>query len=364
MSATGAASALPHRVAPTGIEPLTWRGDRVRLIDQTALPVEERYVECTTPQELAESIRRLEVRGAPLLGIAAGYGMALAAVGSEARTSEEMLSDLEEAGRVLSASRPTAVNVAWAVQRCLRSAGASGAEGVDAVRSAILTEAGRIAEEDAASCRAIGEFGAELVSEGANILTHCNAGALATGGIGTALGVIHVAHEQGKRVHAWVDETRPLWQGARLTTWELRKLGVPMTLVADTAPGSLMARGLIDTVVVGADRIAANGDVANKIGTYQLAVLARHHGLPFYVAAPCSTIDMATSTGDEIAIERRDPGEVSQPFGLRIAPQGTWAVNPAFDVTPPALVTGIVTDRGVARHPYRTSLRRLVGRAR
>jgi methylthioribose-1-phosphate isomerase len=364
VSSGGTAHAVTGFEVAPGIQPLAWLGDRVRMLDQTALPLEERYVECSTPEEIAVSIRRLEVRGAPLLGIAAAYGMALGAMGSGGATGDEVCDDLRDAGGLLVGSRPTAVNIRWAVERVMASALSAAGGGATAVRSAAVAEAGHIAAEDEASCRAIGHFGAELVPQGANVLTHCNTGALATGGIGTALGVIQVAHEQGKRVHAWVDETRPVWQGARLTAWELRKLGIPMTLVADTAPGSLMARGAIDMVVVGADRIAANGDVANKIGTYQLAVLARHHQLPFYVAAPISTVDLATSTGEDIVIERRDPEEVSQPFGLRIAPEGTWAVNPAFDVTPAKLVTGIITDRGVVRPPFRAALRRLAGGAR
>jgi methylthioribose-1-phosphate isomerase len=364
VSPGGTAPAVSGLEVAPGIRPLAWLGDRVRILDQTALPLQERYVECSTAEEVAGSIRRLEVRGAPLLGIAASFGMALAALGSAGATAQEVCGDLRDAEGLLVGSRPTAVNIRWAVERVMASALSAVGAGAAGVRTAVLAEARRIAEEDEASCRAIGEFGAELVPQGANILTHCNTGALATGGIGTALGVIQVAHERGKRVHAWVDETRPLWQGARLTVWEVRKLGIPMTLVADTAPGSLMARGAIDMVVVGADRIAANGDVANKIGTYQLAVLARHHHLPFYVAAPISTVDLATSTGEDIVIERRDPDEVSQPFGLRIAPEGTWAVNPAFDVTPAKLVTGIITDRGVVRPPFRAILRRLAGGAR
>jgi methylthioribose-1-phosphate isomerase len=364
VSAGGTAPAVTGFEASPSFRPLAWLGDRVRILDQTALPLEERYIECSTPEEIAMAIRRLAVRGAPLLGIAAAYGMALGALGSGGATSEAVCDDLRDAGSLLVGSRPTAVNIRWAVERVVASAQAAAAQGAAAVRSTALAEAGHIAREDEASCRAIGEFGAELLPPGANVLTHCNTGALATGGIGTALGVIQVAHEQGKRIHAWVDETRPLLQGARLTAWELRKLGIPMTLVADTAPGSLMARGAIDMVVVGADRIAANGDVANKIGTYQLAVLARHHHLPFYVAAPISTVDLATSTGEDIVIERRDPEEVSQAFGVRIAPEGTWAVNPAFDVTPARLLTGIITDRGVLRPPFRAALRRLAGGAR
>jgi methylthioribose-1-phosphate isomerase len=342
------------------IVPLEWLGDRLRLLDQTLLPGQERYLEVRDAEGVAKQIRRLAVRGAPLLGVAAGFGLALAAQASGARTSKELLDDLGRAATLLVASRPTAVNLAWAVERVTAAALASEPDGWNAMREAAIDEARLIAEEDRASCLAIGALGAELVPAEANVLTHCNAGALATGGIGTAVGVIRVAHEQGKRVHVWVGETRPVLQGARLTSWELQRLRIPMTLVADTAPGSLMASGLVDLVVVGADRIAANGDVANKVGTYQLAVLSLHHGIPFYVAAPASTVDLGVANGDGLVIERRDPREVSEVMGARTAPEGTWAMNPAFDVTPASMVTAIVTDRGVARPPYDPSLRELL----
>ena len=342
------------------ITPVEWLGDRLRILDQRALPAAEEYLEVTEPLEVARAIRRLAVRGAPLLGVTAAHGMALAAVTSGAASPKPLCRDLRRAGKLLVASRPTAVNIAWAVDRVLRAAEAAVPQEVDAIIAATLDEAGRIAEEDEESCRAIGTFGAALVPGGGNVLTHCNTGALATGGIGTALGIVRVAHEEGKRLHVWVDETRPVLQGARLTAWELQRLGVPMTLVADTAPGSLMARGAVDLVLVGADRIAANGDVANKIGTYQLAVLARHHGVPFYVAAPLSTVDPAARTGNDIEIEQRNPRELTEPFGVRVAPEGTWAVNPAFDVTPSRMITAIVTDRGVVRPPFRSGLRRLL----
>jgi methylthioribose-1-phosphate isomerase len=349
-----------RRRAPREVRPFEWLGDRLRLLDQTALPLEETYVEAREPGDVARAIRRLQVRGAPLLGVVAGYGVALAALGSAAGTPRGICREVRRAAKVLAASRPTAVNIAWAVERVSDSAEAAVGDGIDAVRRAALDEAHLIAAEDAAACRAIGELGAALVPWNANILTHCNTGALATGGIGTALGVVRVAHEAGKRLHVWVGETRPILQGARLTAWELKRLGIPMTLVADTAPGSLMARGAVDLVVVGADRIAANGDVANKVGTYQLAVLAAHHGIPLYVAAPISTVDLATRTGEQIVMEQRNPREVTEPFGVRIAPEGTWAVNPAFDVTPAGLVTAIVTDRGVVRPPFRSGLRRVL----
>jgi len=257
-------------------------------------------------------------------------------------------------------SRPTAVNLGWAVHRVLGAADAAAAGSAEAVRVIVVAEAERILLEDEASCKAIGEAGAPLIPIGASVLTHCNTGALATAGIGTALGVIRVAHERGMRPHVLVDETRPLLQGARLTAWELHRLAIPMTLIADNAAGSLMARGAVDMVIVGADRIAANGDVANKVGTYPLAVLAHHHGVPFYVAAPISTMDLAAATGDDIVLEKRNPREVTEPFGTLIAPVGTWALNPAFDVTPARFVSAIVTDRGVIRRPYRASLKRVV----
>lgn len=334
------------------------------MLDQRALPANECVIEARDVATVADAIRSLAVRGAPLLGVVAAYGVALAAYRSTAVKPRAFLRDIGAAGRTLIASRPTAVNVAWAVGRVLRAADTASAGGppVEAIRRAVLEEAAAIEREDRDSCDAIGRFGAALVPERANVLTHCNTGRLATAGAGTAQSVISTAFEEGRHVHVWVDETRPVLQGARLTAWELTRLGIPMTLVADTAAGSLMARGLVDLVVVGADRIAANGDVANKVGTYQLAVLARHHHVPFYVAAPVSTIDLGTPTGDGIVVEERAAAEVTEPLGLRIAPEHVTAANPAFDVTPARLVTAIVTDRGVASAPYRRTLRRLLGR--
>jgi methylthioribose-1-phosphate isomerase len=351
-------------VAAASVQPVEWLGDRIRVLDQTRLPGAERSFVCRTPAQVADAIRSLAVRGAPLLGIVAGYGMAIAATGSKARSVAQLQRDLDKAGDLLIRSRPTAVNVRWAVERVLETTRTAAERRsrpatVESVRRAAVAEAMAIAREDRESCRAIGLFGRELVPQGANVLHHCNTGALATGGAGTAQSVITAAHRAGKKIHVWVDETRPVLQGARLTAWELGKLGVPMTLVADSAAGSLMSRGLVDMIVVGADRIAANGDVANKIGTYSLAVLARHHGVPFYVAAPLSTVDPDTRTGKDIVIEERNAKEVVAPMGMAIAPRGTRAANPAFDVTPARLIAAIITDRGVARAPYRTSLRRL-----
>jgi methylthioribose-1-phosphate isomerase len=345
------------------IRAVEWMGNSLRMLDQTRLPAAEVFIDASSPEEVVQAIERLAVRGAPLLGIVAGYGVALGGLRSNATGARAVLRDLERAGGSIRASRPTAVNIAWAADRVVRAArllalapNSSGEE----VRRAAVDEALAIALEDEAACSAIGGFGADLISSGANVLTHCNTGALATGGDGTALGVLVHAARAGKQLHVWVSETRPLLQGSRLTAWELRELGIPMTLVVDTAVGSLMARGQVDVVIVGADRIVANGDVANKIGTYQLAVLAHHHRVPFYVAAPISTVDLHTSAGDGIVIEQRDPREVTEPFGQRLAPEGVRAANPAFDVTPAALVGAIITNRGVARRPYGRSLRHLV----
>jgi methylthioribose-1-phosphate isomerase len=321
------------------------------------------FIDASSPEEVVRAIQRLAVRGAPLLGIVAGYGVALGGLGSNGTAPRAVLRDLERAGAGIRASRPTAVNIAWAVDRVARAArliASAPSSSAEEVRRAAVEEALAIALEDEASCSAMGGFGVDLIPSGANVLTHCNTGALATGGDGTALGVLVHAVRAGKRLHVWVSETRPLLQGSRLTAWELRELGIPMTLVADTVAGSLMARGQVDVVIVGADRIVANGDVANKIGTYQLAVLAHHHRVPFYVAAPISTVDLSTSAGDGIVIEERDPREVTVPFGQRLAPEGVRAANPAFDVTPAALVGAIITNRGVARRPYGRSLRHLV----
>ncbi|MDP9341696.1 MAG: S-methyl-5-thioribose-1-phosphate isomerase [Actinomycetota bacterium] len=344
------------------MKPVEWDDGVVRILDQTRLPEEEVYLACRSPHDVAEAIRTLAVRGAPALGVAAAMGVALAAHRSEARGPRGLVHELErEAGRLV-ATRPTAVNIAWAVGRVLAAVRARGS--IDEIRRTALDESLRIALEDEQACLAMGALGAELVPPGANVLTHCNTGMLCTLGTGTALGVVYAAHEAGKRVHVWVDETRPVLQGARLTAWELQRMGVPMTLIADTAPGHLMAQGRVDLVIVGADRIAANGDVANKIGTYQLAVLASHHGVPFYVAAPTSSIDLSTPSGRDIRIEERDPLEVTAPRGVRFAPEGTPAANPAFDVTPARLVSAIVTEQGIVRAPYRSRLRAVVGGSR
>lgn len=329
-----------------------WRRDRVRLIDQRALPARLGYVECATVTEVVRAIRSLVVRGAPALGATGGFGVALAA-----RTSRSRAAVHRDAAR-LRDSRPTAVNLARGVDRVLAAYDGAGGGADGAV--AALAEAEAIATEDVATNRALGRLGAALLPHGARVLTHCNAGALACVGYGTALGIVRAASEAGKHPHVWVDETRPVLQGARLTAWELGRLGIDHTLVPDVAAGSLMAAGEVDVVVVGADRVAANGDVANKVGTYPLAVLADRHGIPFLVAAPTSTIDLATRTGAAIPVEERPSDEVTHLHGRRIAPRATRAYNPAFDITPARLVGAIVTERDVVRAPYGRTLRAVV----
>jgi methylthioribose-1-phosphate isomerase len=338
------------------LKPIEWLPEgKVRFLDQTLLPREERWVETDDYKVIGEAIRTLRVRGAPLIGIAAAYGLALAALNQKADAGFRAML-LATTGWLRSA-RPTAVNLAWALDRMWRTV--EGERDPQRVREAFAREAQRIHEEDIAGNLRIGRLGADLLPAGCAVLTHCNAGSLATGGYGTALGVVRSAWEQGKLRHVYNAETRPLLQGARLTAWELQKDGIPSTLIADSAAGSAMLRGLVDAVVVGADRIAGNGDTANKIGTYQLAVLARENGIPFYVAAPTSTIDRLLATGDEIPIEERSPQEVTSLLGVAIAPPGIAAANPAFDVTPGALIASIVTENGVATAPYTDSLPRL-----
>ncbi len=321
--------------------------DLVRLLDQRVLPASETWLELSTADAVADAIRTLAVRGAPAIGVAAAYGLAV-----EARRGATT-ARLREASEVLAHARPTAVNLAWAVRRMGRRLGLGAAE--------VLSEAHAIRDEDEAACREMGRLGAPLIPPRATVLTHCNAGALATAGYGTALGVIRGAVEAGNPVKVLADETRPFFQGARLTAWELHRDGIPVTVLTDGMAGWLMSRGEITCVVVGSDRIAANGDVCNKIGTYQLAVLAAHHGLPFYVAAPWSTVDRATATGAAIPIEERASDEVMVINGQRIGPAGVSGRYPAFDVTPAALVTAIITERGVVRAPYDQGLRALDG---
>jgi methylthioribose-1-phosphate isomerase len=338
--------------------PIEWLAEgKVRFLDQTRLPQEESWVETGDYERIADAIRRLELRGAPLIGISAAYGLALATLASRGPEMDGLRSDVRRAADTLRATRPTAVNLAWALERTLRAIEAASC--TDEAMAIAVRTARAIHEEDIAGNQRIGAFGAELIPAGAQVLTHCNAGALATGGYGTALGVVRAAWEQGKVSRVTATETRPLLQGSRLTAWELREGGIPFTLIPDSAAGLTMRRGGISAVVVGADRIAANGDVANKIGTYQLAVLAHENGILFYVAAPTSTIDLATATGDEIPIEERSPDEVRSVRGTPIAPDGVEAGNPAFDVTPSKYVSAIITENGVARAPYGESLRRI-----
>jgi methylthioribose-1-phosphate isomerase len=334
------------------IRPVRWEEGRLVLLDQTRLPTEEVERACASWPEVAEAIRTLVVRGAPAIGVAAAFGVVLAARASRATTHAGLLADLEDAIKGLAATRPTAVNLFWALDRMRRVVVAGAALPVPALRERLLAEAQAICAEDLAANRAMGAHGAALVPAGARVLTHCNAGALATAGYGTAVGVIRAAHEQGKLALVWVDETRPVMQGSRLTAWELAREGIPHRLISDVAAGFVMKRGEVDLVVTGADRIAANGDTANKIGTYGVAVLARHHGIPFYVAAPSSTIDPAIPSGEAIVIEERDPAEVRGVAGRQTAPAASPVFNPAFDVTPAALIAAIITERGVFRPPY------------
>lgn len=337
-----------------------WRDDKVRMIDQRILPTEFRWVEYDDYHEVAEAIRTMVIRGAPAIGAAAGFGMALAARQSQAQDKESLLADLHAAADVLRAARPTAVNLSWAVTRLLHRAESEPDPNV--VPDALLDEAQTLADEDVAINKRLGEHGATLVQDGDTILHHCNTGALATVDYGTALGVIRTAHEQGKQIHVLVDETRPRLQGARLTTWELQQLGVPFTLIADNAAGHFMRTGQVDLVLVGADRVAANGDVANKIGTYKLAVVAQANGIPFYPCVPTSTVDLSLPSGDDIPIEEREGDEITEVTyqGEPIAPEGVEVANPAFDVTPHRYVSGIVTENGIAYPPLALNLRRMV----
>jgi methylthioribose-1-phosphate isomerase len=334
------------------IAPVRWEHDRLVLLDQRLLPGQELERVYGRWEDVADAIRTLAVRGAPAIGVAAAFGLVLAARMSGATTFDSLMADLAVARKGLAATRPTAVNLFWAIDRMWRTAEGLGDRPLDQVRARLLHEAQAILDEDLAANRALGDHGAVLVPANARILTHCNAGALATAGYGTALGVVRSAHAQGKLTLLWVDETRPVMQGSRLTAWELATEGIPHRLISDVAAGFVMKRGEVDLVVTGADRIAANGDTANKIGTYSVAVLARHHGIPFYVAAPCSTIDPSIPTGDAIVIEERAAAEVRGVGDRQTAPAASPVFNPAFDVTPAELITAIVTERGVVRPPY------------
>lgn len=337
-----------------------WEEGAVCLIDQRRLPHVQETVRCADVATVAWAIKAMVVRGAPAIGCTAAYGMALAAWHSAATTSNDLIGELEAAKATLDAQRPTAVNLAWATSRVLVRAQASAPEGPAAVRDAVLDEAHAILAEDLAMCHAIGDHGAPLIPARGHVLTHCNAGGLATAGYGTALAPIRTAFAQGRPIHVFVDETRPFLQGARLTAWELQQAGIPLTLITDNMAGYVMRCGRVDCVIVGADRIVANGDTANKIGTYSLAVLARAHGLPFFVAAPSSTIDLSLDHGDQIPIEERPEAEVTHCGGQMVAPANVRAANPAFDVTPNELITAIITEQGVVHPPFGDGLRRVV----
>ena len=342
------------------IKTLEWTDAGVRFIDQTKLPTEEAYVTCKDYKEVADAIRTMIVRGAPAIGVAAAMGVAIGAQRSMATTLPELERELDVVCSAIAETRPTAVNLFWAIRRMRDKFDELRSFPVEKIKGELVAEARRMHVEDIAANEAMGRNGAVLLPKCGGILTHCNAGALATAGYGTALGVIRAAVESGKKLHVFADETRPFLQGSRLTAWELMKDGIPTTLIADNMAGAMMRQGKIDAVVVGADRIAANGDVANKIGTYTVAVLAKEHGIPFYVAAPISTVDLDTPDGSKIPIEQRASTEVTHLAGKQIAPDAVQVENPAFDVTPSKYVAAIITERGVARAPYEESLAELI----
>jgi methylthioribose-1-phosphate isomerase len=342
------------------IKTLEWTDAGVRFIDQTKLPLEETYVTCKNYEEVADAIRTMIVRGAPAIGVAAAMGVALGTLQSQAKTLPELEREFDTISNVLAETRPTAVNLFWAIRRMRDKFEQLRGEPMTAIQRELVAEAQRVLVEDIAANEAMGKHGAVLMPSSGGVLTHCNAGALATAGYGTALGVIRAAVESGKQIQVFADETRPFLQGSRLTAWELMKDNIPTTLIADNMAGAMMRLGKIDAVIVGADRIAANGDVANKIGTYTVAVLAKEHGIPFYVAAPISTVDLDTTDGSKIPIEQRASTEVTHLAGKQIAPDAVRVENPAFDVTPSKYVTAIITERGVARAPYQDSLAELV----
>ncbi len=341
-----------------------WQGESIVMIDQRKLPGAEVYVTCRTPQEVARAIKTMAIRGAPAIGVAAAMGIALGMSKSKASGTKQFATEFQKTCDLMAGTRPTAVNLFWAIDRMKRTFADAAQAGcsVDELKQRLITEALRIHDEDVESCRTMGAHGATLVPQSARILTHCNAGALATAGYGTALGVIRAAAGQGKTIAVLADETRPFLQGARLTAWELLKDGINTTVITDNMAASMMRLGQVDLIVVGADRIAANGDVANKVGTYGVAVLAREHGLPFYVAAPMSTIDLMTPDGSAIPIEERPEREVTHVGSSRLTPVGASIRNPAFDVTPAKFVTAIITERGIARPPFQESLAALVDR--
>jgi methylthioribose-1-phosphate isomerase len=342
---------------------IAWQEDDIIMVDQRKLPATEVYVTCKSVNDVAKAIKTMVIRGAPAIGVCAAMGLALGAARSRATGTKQFTTEFQRNCDQLAETRPTAVNLFWAIERMKRafSEGALAGESVEQLKARLRTTADRIHDDDVASCRAIGAHGAALVPQDANILTHCNAGALATAGYGTALGVIRGAVAAGRNVRVLADETRPFLQGARLTAWELIKDGIDTTVITDNMAGSMMRKGDVDLVVVGADRIAANGDTANKIGTYPVAVLAREHGIPFYVAAPWSTIDLSTSDGDAIPIEERNAREVTHVGNNQLAPEGAHIRNPSFDVTPAKYITAIITEKGIYRAPFAESLKSEIG---
>ena len=337
---------------------IEWSNGKVRLLDQTRLPAAQVVLDIRTHHEMIEAIQSLRIRGAPAIGVAGAYALVLGANAIAAADRAKFMTELERVASEIAAARPTAVNLTWAVKRSMGVA--KGQQDIATIKASLLAEAERIHDEDVAANRRMGSNGAPLIPDGATVLTHCNTGSLATAGYGTALGVLRAAHESGKRIEVMATETRPLLQGARLTTWELLQDGIPVTLITDSMAGHFLASGKIACVIVGADRVAMNGDVANKIGTYSLAVLSKENGVPFYVAAPVSTIDPLLATGTGIPIEQRKPEEVTRWGGVQTAPEGVRVANPAFDVTPHRYIAAIITERGVAKAPYTASLKRLV----
>ena len=338
------------------IQTLEWTKSGVVFIDQTKLPTEEVYVTCTTHQQVADAIRNMIVRGAPAIGVAAAMGIALGVQNSKARNVADLKKEFDEICANMGQTRPTAVNLFWAIRRMTEKFESLRARAIPQIQQSLIEEAQRMHAEDIAANQAMGRHGATLMPSSGGVLTHCNAGALATAGYGTALGVIRAAVEAGKKIHVYADETRPFLQGSRLTAWELMKDGIPTTVISDSMAGVMMQQGKIGAIVVGADRIAANGDVANKVGTYTVAVLAKENNIPFYVAAPVSTVDLQASDGSKIPIEQRNKREVSHIAGKQMVPDGVGIENPAFDVTPAKYVTAIITERGIARAPYQQSL--------
>jgi methylthioribose-1-phosphate isomerase len=339
------------------MKPIEWLGNKLKIIDQTQLPGKVVFVELRDYAEIVAAIKGMKVRGAPAIGVAAAYGIALGAQNIKAENKAKFLSQLDKILKAFATARPTAVNLFRAIDRMKKVAAAAD---FTTIKQALIDEAKRIHAEEEAAQERLSQLGAELIEDGFTVLTHCNTGSLATAGYGTALGVIKAAVEQGKKIEVIATETRPLLQGARLTAWELMQENIPVTLITDSMAGYFMSRGKVNCVIVGADRIAANGDTANKIGTYTLAVLAKENGTPFYVAAPTSTIDLSLSSGDGIPIEERNPEEVTSIGGIRLAPKGVTAANPAFDITPHKYITAIITEKGIIREPYANSLKRVI----